>query len=86
MALDAFHDDQGLVVFVSAKSVDGDDIGVLEIARDIGFLEQAQGGLLGGFVVGCLDGDFPGQVELSGQMDLPHAAGAKEGEEVEVER
>src|SRR5262245_40202909 len=54
--------------------MDGNDVGMFELARDLSLLDKA--GLLAGvgLVEKVLDGDFPADVAIHGPQDGSHAA------------
>ena len=74
-ARDELHDDEIHAFFV-ADVVDGDDIGVIQGGRGLGFLHEAQLALAVGDPVGRqnLDRDGPLQLRVASLIDDSHAA------------
>jgi hypothetical protein len=73
VARDQLHRDVGPLVGEASEVVDGHDIGVIELARDLGFLDEADGG--GRVGVGGLDrlhGDLAQQQAIEAAVDGPH--------------
>jgi hypothetical protein len=81
-AADIFHDDTGPERIVERGIVQGDDVGVLETCHQQRFALEAiaKTRILGDVLVHHLDDDLPPEVHLPGEVDLAHAAFAKQAD------
>jgi hypothetical protein len=76
VALDQLHGEEGPAVGEGAQLVDGDDAGVLELAADLGLLDEAADhlGILAEVVAEDLQGDVAAEVGVAALEDRAHAA------------
>ena len=74
-AFDVFHGDEG-AVFVAAKVVDGDDVGVVEGAEALGFAFEAGDGffVFDEVTAEDFDNDFAVEGALAAEVNGAHAA------------
>ena len=71
MALDQLHAEEGAAVGEGSELVDRDDAGVLELAADLGFLDEAAGhvGVVAVVVAEDLEGDLAVEVGVAAFQD-----------------
>src|SRR5262249_34118045 len=72
-ALDEAHGEEGAAVRVDAEIVDGDDAGVVELAGDVGLLDETRAAA-GAAVEADLHGDVAVERLVADAQDAAHAA------------
>ena len=75
-AFDELHAVEHFALGVGAEFINGDDIGVFELAGELGFFDEAEGIFAGELVLGVddFDGDRAAEAEVAGLEDDAHAA------------
>ena len=73
-ALDHLHREETAAIRMHAELMDRHDVGMFELAGDLGLFDEAGLHVVVGMVEQKLDGDFAANVLIDGPHDRPHAA------------
>src|SRR5262245_39674339 len=71
-ALDHLHREEAAAIHVDAELMNGHDVGVLQLAGDLCFFEEADSLAIVGLVEEELDGDLAVNVRINGAEDGAH--------------